>query len=392
MTKSRLFLHIGHPKTGTTSIQNFLLANRTALRKDGILYPDAGRIRAPRSSPIHAAHYGLSTAYYRHRGLPDGSERRYQRLRRELAASACRTAVISCEDLIWEKPARFVRFLDRFDLTVIYYIRRQDEAVESAYAQRIQSDLHRECLPLEALWPGLVRRYHRLLAPYAETFGRDSIRLRPFEPARFPNGLLADFIALIGAPENLAATEPPRRNAALKRPYLAFLRQLNVLPLLAAEHRRLREELRALSDADPAPYPRHLLDAATRRRILAECADDHAALMRDYRSGSPGPLFAAPPPDDADFAPLHPPAPPVQQAILGRLSPGLQRLLARLHPPARSRSPADPLLPDLPVTPEAGAAAAADRADRIRLRERAFPRRLLTRCLAPIRRFRGEYP
>ena len=33
------WLHIGVEKTGTTSIQSFLAANRTALRAEGRLYP-----------------------------------------------------------------------------------------------------------------------------------------------------------------------------------------------------------------------------------------------------------------------------------------------------------------------------------------------------------------
>jgi hypothetical protein len=38
----RLILHIGHPKTGTTTLQKTLQASRPALLDAGILYPDAG--------------------------------------------------------------------------------------------------------------------------------------------------------------------------------------------------------------------------------------------------------------------------------------------------------------------------------------------------------------
>src|SRR5579871_1909016 len=38
---ARCWLHIGVEKTGTTSIQSFLAANRTALRAEGRLYPFA---------------------------------------------------------------------------------------------------------------------------------------------------------------------------------------------------------------------------------------------------------------------------------------------------------------------------------------------------------------
>ena len=34
-----LYLHIGLPKTGTTSIQNYLFENREALMQRGVCYP-----------------------------------------------------------------------------------------------------------------------------------------------------------------------------------------------------------------------------------------------------------------------------------------------------------------------------------------------------------------
>jgi len=39
----KLILHIGQPKTGTTSIQRFCLNHRNHLLQQGVLYPDAGR-------------------------------------------------------------------------------------------------------------------------------------------------------------------------------------------------------------------------------------------------------------------------------------------------------------------------------------------------------------
>jgi hypothetical protein len=44
-----LFLHIGRHKSGTSSIQHFFNQNRTALERDGILYP------APASGVAHHA-------------------------------------------------------------------------------------------------------------------------------------------------------------------------------------------------------------------------------------------------------------------------------------------------------------------------------------------------
>ncbi len=43
MAKSKVLIHIGGPKTGTTAIQTALAENRHALRERGILYPGTGK-------------------------------------------------------------------------------------------------------------------------------------------------------------------------------------------------------------------------------------------------------------------------------------------------------------------------------------------------------------
>ncbi|MGH1398028.1 MAG: hypothetical protein ACRBCT_02330 [Alphaproteobacteria bacterium] len=45
--KKKLILHIGQSKTGTTSLQYFLHANKEKLSEMGILYPDVYRANKP---------------------------------------------------------------------------------------------------------------------------------------------------------------------------------------------------------------------------------------------------------------------------------------------------------------------------------------------------------
>ena len=37
--KKTIYLHIGHPKTASSSLQHFLSKNREALEKEGYIYP-----------------------------------------------------------------------------------------------------------------------------------------------------------------------------------------------------------------------------------------------------------------------------------------------------------------------------------------------------------------
>ena len=55
-----VYLHIGLPKTGTTSIQNLLWDNRTLLEKHSICYPDLG-FRYPHVGYLRNAHFLISS-------------------------------------------------------------------------------------------------------------------------------------------------------------------------------------------------------------------------------------------------------------------------------------------------------------------------------------------
>ena len=63
----KAFLHIGTPKTGTTTLQQFLHTNREKLVQDGILYPEAFGLNSMSmvvASYDHGKRDGLSKLFY----------------------------------------------------------------------------------------------------------------------------------------------------------------------------------------------------------------------------------------------------------------------------------------------------------------------------------------
>ena len=56
MVKPDLILHIGMPKTGTTTIQHFLRINYDILLQGGVLYPQSGR--------TYEAHHQFAAAFH----------------------------------------------------------------------------------------------------------------------------------------------------------------------------------------------------------------------------------------------------------------------------------------------------------------------------------------
>ena len=156
-SKPKLLLHVGSHKTGTTSIQSALAANRAWLEAHGIYYPN------PRPFFYHAteAHHDLAHA------LASGDARRMgraKRFRRHLIEASRRhdRILLSAEPFYRhvlaplatgeQRPrvprpiearrlyiARTAEFLDAFDTEVIVFLRRPDSFAVSLYKSAVVS-------------------------------------------------------------------------------------------------------------------------------------------------------------------------------------------------------------------------------------------------------------
>ena len=154
-----IYLHVGLPKTGTSSIQAALDARVASLAEAGVLYP-GGRHRAHR-----LAAYDLLGQ--RVRG--DNADRvagAFNRLVEEMAGYAGRSIVISEEELGLARPRhvkKLVRSLDRHRVHVVIGVRDMARTVVSAWQQdvvtgktttwrdfiaSVREPRHGACLPL----------------------------------------------------------------------------------------------------------------------------------------------------------------------------------------------------------------------------------------------------
>ncbi len=104
MIAERLILHIGHGKTGSTSIQRTLRASDEALGRAGVLFPDPGRhdnhqLLFPHlwgvlpDDPVQLASLGTNPSEIR-----DHAAARFEDLKARIAADAPRDVVLSCEN------------------------------------------------------------------------------------------------------------------------------------------------------------------------------------------------------------------------------------------------------------------------------------------------------
>ena len=195
--RRRCILHVGSPKTATSTIQSVLKANREKLLQDGFLVPRSGRTDS--GSHRFLAFRLAGQPVPRAAAAADGD------LEREIAASDAETILISSEFLwsILNKTDAAERVIGRLraidlDVTLLLYVRNQPQYFNSMY----QHDAHFRRRRGFLEFVGGARRnmarygYGRWLA-IAETHGVPLI-VRPFSEEVRKRGVVEDFLAAAG--------------------------------------------------------------------------------------------------------------------------------------------------------------------------------------------------
>ncbi|MEJ1158641.1 hypothetical protein [Prosthecomicrobium sp. N25] len=217
---AKLFLHIGMPKAGSTSIQEAFDAHRAALRAHGINYPDLG----PSHSKVYLALFSakklkLRTRVTKHLGADEALED-YDlgELERVLAAELTfgnAPVTVSSGEMLFRFSARQCRDLKAFldphfsEIRIVAYLREPIGLANSRAQQNVKGG--RETLSamadLKAIRSGrsaLVPHYREALETWMGVFGRDALEIREFDRKAFLGGdLVTDFAALVGVPEDL---------------------------------------------------------------------------------------------------------------------------------------------------------------------------------------------
>ena len=141
MAKTKIVLHAGHGKTGTSAIQSALAISAEDLLKNGINYPIDPNERQ------RAARFEITSGNWKHNPTISLSQQCIQ-----LAASNIdgQTIVLSSESLFWHLP-EFIdqkdQWSDAVEVHVILAVRELEEMLSSEYQQRVKR--HGESKPFE---------------------------------------------------------------------------------------------------------------------------------------------------------------------------------------------------------------------------------------------------
>jgi len=196
----KLFLHPGHAKCGSTSIQRAAIRNRAILARHHVVIPDS-QLRLPGESGFNP-HAETPRKFFRQVMESGDTDRLAARLHAWQDAPQWRDAtfLISAENLVnhlMQPIGRQIHGLltESFESAeVIYYVRRQDDYVLSAWQQWG----FKEGKKFEEYYKEAQRRrnphYWAIAQMFSQLYGRDSVTVRPLTSAALKDGdLLTDF-------------------------------------------------------------------------------------------------------------------------------------------------------------------------------------------------------
>lgn len=303
--KKSLFLHIGSHKTATTFLQSSLARNAPVLKDLGILYPKAGR--------IHQAHFKLCWALRdearKDVALEDLED--WAALFDEIDAAAEEVIVLSSEEFgLAIDPRRLAGLRERYDVTVVFYLRSPDSYLESFYNQVVKDFGTRESRTIEGYiteQPLFFLETMNLLRPWEEIFGEKAVRLRLFGREYLRDGILRDFLETLGCrrfPEFRPPDDAVLHKKSLPPDALEYLRLSN--PWMTREeghHRFVRQlvELAAAHEDKLQQTRAGLLSLKARQTLRKRFRDTNRQAARKFlglaRTPFPPNEAPAPPPD-----------------------------------------------------------------------------------------------
>ncbi|MFN4098215.1 MAG: hypothetical protein ACK4GT_00425 [Pararhodobacter sp.] len=295
----KALIHIGLPKAGSSSIQQFLKINREALLDRGIRYE---RLKPRFGSQFELAATGVveagGTVTYEAARLvlgfrQDGDDRAFVQeframLDRQRPGWTEPLYVGSSEHIQpWlHQPAR-IRALDGFlggyfaGIRYLLYLRPQAELLLSSYAERVRrgSTMSFE-QHLGERWEML--NFDAVVSLWEGVLGAERLDVRLLRPDALAGGdLIADFCAAMGTNPGGLVT-PPRMNAAPGAGELAFRRRLNsLLRVRRADGNRnpwYQRALRLRSALQRRPDPPLILSPDLRAQVEAQFAASNESL------------------------------------------------------------------------------------------------------------------
>ncbi len=302
-----LYLHIGSPRTGTTSIQHFCHVNKDVLEEKGYCFPifphDYPHNRS-RLNPARRNGLFLEAVYMDENGVRD-KEKEAEILKdgMERLQEVFETydQVILSDEGIWRAATKRRKSIWRdlhkeaekggFIVKVIAYIRRQDELVKSWWNQTVKHGISESnAMKWERyleVYPQYINLdYFTLLKAAADEFGVENIIVRRFHKKYFVDGsLLADFMDILGLrlTDEYRIPEQSVKNTRMSENLCEIKRIINGMPEVELKERwRYERLLRDLSEHSDGETLRRMFSPAEASDFMEKYADSNEQLYQMF--------------------------------------------------------------------------------------------------------------
>ena len=225
MKKAKLFLHIGHGKTGTSAVQSSLAIASERLLKKGINYPIHPSLR-DRSSQLEitSGNWAPNPEVNLTHDLLRIAENDHD----------SRSTILSSESLFWEIPELIKNkqeWQNYIDLHIILAVREVEEMLSSEYQQRIKR--HGDSMPLEQFIRArkFISSHHEKAAEIIDLMSQSGISNTIINYSKHKRDISQIIFKLIGAEDAYPAERMDEViiNRSLSRKELEIMITINKL-------------------------------------------------------------------------------------------------------------------------------------------------------------------
>ena len=277
----RLVIHGGIHRTGTTTLQRSLAANRQFLLKQGILYP------------FDKENHQSLCWEIRSNRLSGGEL--LDQIKAATRGVKATTVILSGEDfcthkdLSWLDPLR-----QEFETEAHFYLRRQDTWLMSWYNQHVKWPFDHLKSRMNALeFLDTIDDYYWLdfywLAQnWSSALGKENIRLHIFESAV---DIVSDFCQALKIEALGASNMPVTQNFSLPAEVLEFVRQFDIHSFRPRQRMRFLEAVRTICEEQQFKGS-NVYSPAVRNLILTRFAETNRLTATEFLSRENGKLFA----------------------------------------------------------------------------------------------------
>jgi hypothetical protein len=284
---TKLTIHLGIHRTGTTGLQRNLSDNRERLMSIGYAYPGDKNNHQEMAWGIH-------------RGDVTGDDV----LATLKPYNKYGHIILSGEDFCIHRSLDWIAPLKKnYEVDAIVYLRRQDHWLMSWYNQHVKwpfSRRHSTMTPtqfLECLEEFYWLDFDTLVNRWAAAVGKDKLHVRLIEKGQVRDSVI-DCLNLVGLQPSFLTLNQASQNDSLPIETLEFARRSNMIDMRPGKRSNVIEFLKTVGHSQTYTG-KTLYTAEQRRSVLARFEDANNKLARSWFNRDT--LFQEGPPDDNDL-------------------------------------------------------------------------------------------